>query len=562
MPVQDKKLTFDPKSLYFIPLGGSEQFGVNLNAYGHGGQWLAVDCGIGFAGHRFPGIDILLPDPAFLADRADDLAGLIVTHAHEDHIGAVAHLWPRLKCPIYCSEFTAVILKLKMHDEGNASGAKIHIVKPGERVKIGTFDCEFIHVAHSIPNALAVVIDTPAGRVVHSGDWNMDPKPIIGDVIDKAAFRSAGDKGVLAYIGDSTNAEVPGRTGSENDVEQGLEKVFQEIKGRIAITLFASNVGRVASICKAAKAQGRKVVLMGRSLHRMVGAAMECGYLRDLPEFVDDRELDRLSPAETVIIMTGSQGEANAMLSRVSRGDHPFLRFHRGDTVIFSARAIPGNEEDINAVKNNLAATGVNVIGTYDTPHTIHVSGHPCRDEILDMYRWVRPKIVIPVHGERAQLEAQARLAREAQIPSVIVPNNGSVIRLSESGAEIVDHVPTGLLAVEPNRIVSADHRAISARRKLQFTGAVHITLVLDERNRLADDPQVTTMGLVDPDDPEDAALEEDISIEIEDTLADFDKLSEVGDDMIAEQARIATRRLVGSVLGIKPKTTVHIVRV
>lgn len=560
--MSQSKSLFDPASLYFIPLGGSEQFGVNLNAYGHADEWLAVDCGIGFAGHRFPGIDILLPDPAFLADRADKLAGLIVTHAHEDHIGAVAHLWARLKCPIYCSEFTAEIMKLKLNDIPGNGAAKIHVVKPGQRIEMGVFVCTFVHVAHSIPNAMAVIIETPAGRVVHSGDWNLDPRPVIGDLTDEAAFRAAGDKGVLAYVGDSTNAEVPGRTGSESDVEEGLKNLFPEIKGRIAITLFASNVGRVASICRAAKASNRKVVLMGRSLHRMVGAAMDCGYLRDIPDFVDERELDRLPPERTVILLTGSQGEPNAMLSRISRGEHPFVRFNRGDTVVFSARAIPGNEEDINAVKNNLAATGVNVIGVYDTPHRIHVSGHPCRDEILDMYRWTRPKIVIPVHGERAQLEAQAKLAREAGIESVVVPNNGSVICLSADGARIIDHIPTGLLAVEPNRIVSSEHRAISSRRKLQFTGTIHITLVVDEKGLLVDDPQISTMGLIDPDDPEDAELENDIIIEIEDALADLDKAAAANDDMVAEQARIAARRLVSDVLGLKPKTSVHIVRV
>lgn len=560
--MSEQNLSFDPKSLYFIPLGGSEQFGVNLNAYGHAGKWLAIDCGIGFAGHRFPGIDILLPDPAFIADRAENLSGLIVTHAHEDHIGAVAHLWQRLKCPIYCSGFTAEILKLKMADMPGNSTAKIKVVKANEKVSIGPFDCTFIHVAHSIPDAMAVVIETAAGTVVHSGDWNMDPNPIIGGVTDEAAFKAAGDKGVLAYVGDSTNAEVPGRTGSESEVEQGLKDLFPEISGRIAITLFASNVGRVASICRAAKASGRKVVLMGRSLHRMVGAARDCGYLRDIPDFVDERDLEKLPDDKVVLLLTGSQGETNAMLSRISRGEHPYVRFNRGDTVIFSARAIPGNEEEINAVKNNLAATGVDVIGVYDTAHKIHVSGHPCRDEILDMFRWVRPKIVIPVHGERSQLEAQARLAREAQIPSVVVPNNGSVIRLSPEGAQVIDHIPTGLLAVEPNRIVSADHQAISSRRKLQFTGAIHITLILDEKGRLADDAQISTMGLVDPSDPEDAELENDIAIEVEDALADIDRLNNVSDDMIAEQARVAARRIVSQVLGLKPKTSVHIVRV
>lgn len=556
-----KSLVLDPKDLHFIPFSGSEEFGVNLNAYTIGGKWLAVDCGIGFAGHRFPGIDILLPDPVFLEERQKDLVGLIITHAHEDHIGAVAYLWKRLGCPIYCSGFTAEILKLKMADIPGNEKAKIHVVRPGDTIKMGPFTCEFLAVAHSIPDALAVGIETSVGRVLHSGDWNMDPTPVLGDLTDEAAFRAYGDKGVLAYVGDSTNAEVPGRTGSEADVEKGLSALFPEIDGLIAITLFASNVGRVRSICRAAKANNRKVVLMGRSLHRMVGAAMECGYLRDVPEFIDDRDMDRIKDENLIILMTGSQGESNAMLARVARGEHPFLTLGKGDTVVFSARPIPGNEEEINAMKNNLAAGGVRVIGTGDTLHKIHISGHPCRDEILDMYRWVRPKIVIPVHGERTQLEAQARLAREAQIKSVIVPTNGSVIKLSEQGAEIIDHIPTGVLAVEPNRIIPSGHVAIAARRKLQFTGTIHITLVVGDRG-LVDAPQITSMGLIDHGDKEEAQFEQDIADEVEDALAELQDSELSSNDTVAEQARIAARRLVSSELGLKPKTSVHIVRV
>lgn len=558
----DKSLGLHPDELYFIPLGGSEQFGVNLNVYGYKHKWLAVDCGIGFANHRFPGIDILLPDPVFLEDRARDLAGLIVTHAHEDHIGAVAYLWQRLGCPIYCTTFTAEILKQKLHEEPGNERARIHVVRPGDKIKMGPFTCSFIHVAHSIPDAVAVVIETSAGRVVHSGDWHLDPSPTIGDRTDEAAFRSAGDKGVLAYIGDSTNSEVPGRAGSESEVEKGLTALFPEVRGRIAITLFASNVGRIRSICRAAKASNRRVALLGRSLHRMVGAAQTCGYLRDIPPFLEESEIDQMRDENVVILVTGSQGETNAALSRISRGEHQSVTFKKGDTVIFSARPIPGNEEDINAVKNNLAATGVNIIGPGDTAHKIHISGHPCQDEILDMYQWVRPKIVIPVHGERAQLEAQARLARSAQIQSVVVPNNGSIIRLSEKGAEIIDHIPTGLLAVEPNRILPAGHQAISARRKLQFTGTIHITLVLDEHGKLAADPKVSTMGLIDPDDPEEAGFEQDIAAEVEDSLADLDPEEMLNDDQIAEEARVAARRLSNSVFGLKPKTSVHIVRI
>ncbi len=562
MSSKPSKFSIDPDALHFIPLGGSEQFGVNLNAYSIKDKWLAIDCGIGFAGHRFPGIDILLPDPAFLEERAKDLVGLIVTHAHEDHIGAVPYLWKRLKCPIYCSAFTAEIMKMKLADQPGNERAKIIVVNPGDTVKMGPFSVRFIHVAHSIPNALACVIETEGGTVVHSGDWNLDPSPVIDVITDEAAFRAVGDKGVLAYVGDSTNSEVPGRTGSETDVEKGLSALFPEIKGRIAITLFASNIGRVRSICRAAKASGRKVVLMGRSLHRMTGAALECGYLDDVPVFVDERDLDRLKDSETVILLTGSQGEANAQLSRIARGEHPYVRFNKGDTVIFSARPIPGNEEEINAVKNNLSATGVNIISTGDTSHTIHVSGHPCQDEILDMLRWVRPTIVIPVHGERTQLEAQARLARQLSVPSVVVPSNGSVIKLTANGAEVIDHISTNLLAVEPNRIISAGHQAISARRKLQFTGVVHITLVIDDRGVLADDAQITTMGLIDPSNPTEAKFEENLAIEVEDALEDLDRNKDVGDDAIAEQARVAARRMVSQALGLKPKVSVHIVRV
>ena len=558
----DKSLALDPSALHFVPLGGSEQFGVNLNVYTLKHKWLAIDCGIGFAGHRYPGIDILLPDPQFLEDRTKDLVGLIVTHAHEDHIGAVPYLWKRLKCPIYCSPFTAEIMKQKMNDISGNERAKIIVVRSGDTVDIGPFKVSFAHVSHSIPDALSVFLETDAGNIVHSGDWNLDPNPVLGDPTAAELFKAFGDKGVLAYIGDSTNAEVPGRTGSETEVETGLAALFPEIKGRIAITLFASNIGRVRSICRAAKATGRKVALMGRSLHRMVGAAIECGYLRDIPDFIDMEDVNTIPDGKVVMLVTGSQGETNAMLSRISRGEHPSISLRKGDTVIFSARPIPGNEEEINAVKNNLAATGVRVIGTGDTDHKIHISGHPCQDEILDMFHWVRPKVVIPVHGERSQLEAHARLARKAQIGSVVVPNNGSVIRIDRNGAEIIDHVPTGLLAVEPNRILPAGHQAINARRKLQYTGTVHITLVMDERGALVADPKISSMGLIDPEDPEESGFEEDIALEVEDALADMDSRLLSNDDSVAEQARAATRRLVSAALGMKPKTSVHIVRV
>lgn len=556
-----ENLKLNPEDLHFIPLGGSEQFGVNLNVYAYRGKLLAVDCGIGFADHRFPGIDLLLPDPAFLEKRREDLAALIITHAHEDHIGAVPYLWPRLRCPIYTTPFAAAVLLRKFGESPECKKARVNIVRPGDTVEAGPFTAHFIHVAHSIPGTCSVVLETEAGRVVHSGDWNLDPRPVLGKATDSEAFRSFGQKGVMAYIGDSTNAEVPGRAGSESDVEAGLTALFAECKKRIAVTVFASNIGRVRSIAKAAAANGRSVAVVGRSLHSMTGAARNIGLLNDVGEFISEDDLSSLPGESTVVIVTGSQGEPRAALARIARGDHD-VSLSRGDTVIFSSRPIPGNETEINAVKNNLSAAGITAIGPGDTPHCIHVSGHPCRDEIADMYQWVRPKLVVPVHGERTQLEAQAAFARQCQVENVIVPSNGSVIKLGPGMPAVIDHIRTGLLAVEPSRIIAADHLAIAERRKLQFTGAVHVTLTLDKRGRLADDPQVTTIGLIDDEKPEELKLEDDIVDEIADILADMEGGDLKDDHAVHEEIRIGVRRFIFGAMKVKPKTTVHIVRV
>lgn len=555
-------LGLDPQQIYFIPLGGSEQFGVNFNLYACDGRWLAVDCGMGFADEKFPGIDIVLPDPAFIEPYVEQLSALIITHAHEDHIGAVAHLWPRLRCPIYCTEFTASVLKRKIDEIPASRDADIHIVEAGAQFKVKGFTLEFVHVSHSIPDTVALLIETKAGRVVHSGDWNLDPTPVLGKPTDEETLKRIGARGVLAYIGDSTNAEVSGRTGTEADVEKGLAKVFAECRGRIGITVFASNIARVQSIVRAAQACDRRVALVGRSLHAMVASAVDSGYLRDIPDFVDDDEIGYLPEDRQVMIITGSQGEPRAALSRISRGDHPDIVFGRGDTVIFSSRAIPGNEKEINAVRNNLSAAGVRVITPNDTEHCIHVSGHPCRDEIVDMINWVKPALVVPVHGERVMLEAQAELARECQIPHVLVPNNGSVICLGPGKPEVIDHVQTGLLAVEKNRIISTSHNSISERRKLQFSGTVHVTLVVNGRGDLVADPQISTVGLLDEENPEERKILTGILEEIEDTLADMEREDLYDDHAVHEEVRIGVRRYVQMKLNMKPKTTVHVVRV
>lgn len=547
---------------HFIPLGGSEQFGVNFNLYACDGKWIIFDCGLGFTDHRHPGVDILLPDPKFAEDRQKDLVGLVITHAHEDHIGAVPYLWARLKCPIYCTKFTAAVLRAKFDDFPNCRGAKIIEISSGQAIDLQPFKLHFFGVAHSIPEAVATLIETPYGRVLHSGDWNLDPTPVLGKPTDETMFRRAGEAGVLAYIGDSTNALVPGRSGTERDVEVGLEKVFRECQGRIAVTIFASNVGRIRSIARAAQAVGRSVCLLGRSLHRMVAAASHCGYLHDIPEFISEDEKDYIPSDQIVFIVTGSQGEPAAALSRIARAEWPGLKLGRGDTVVFSSRAIPGNEADINVVKNNLSAGKVSVIDPKTTQHKIHVSGHPYRDEISDMISWLKPGTVIPVHGERLMLDAQAALASSLGVANTIVPNNGSVIRLAPGTPEVIDHVETGLLAVEPQRIVRADHKGIAERRKLQFSGAVHLSLVVNARGDLLMDPQLTLVGLIDHDDPHELDIIKQIQNEVEDTLLDLREEGVDNDAQIKEDIRVTVRRMLSQIFGFKPKVSVHLLRV
>lgn len=555
-------LKLEPKEFYFLPMGGSEQFGVNFNLYAYEGKWLAVDCGIGFADWRLPGIDIMLPDPSFLEKRKKNLAGMIITHAHEDHIGAVPHLWPRLRCPIYCTPFTAAVLEKKFSEFPACRDAEITIIEPGVAEKIGPFSIDFLPVAHSIPDAVSLLITTKVGTIVHSGDWNLDPKPPVGWKTDEKAFKAAGKSGVMAYIGDSTNAEVPGHAISESDVQKGMAEVIKGCEARVAVTMFASNVGRIHSIAKAAEACGRRVAVAGRSMINMIAAARRCGYLDDVAPFVDLEDAMAFPEDKILYIVTGSQGEGRAALSKIARGEYRDIRLSAGDTVIFSSRKIPGNERDIIDVKNHLVASGIKVITPGNTKARIHVSGHPYRDEIKDMFSWVKPESVIAVHGEISMLKAQEEIARSQGVKNVIVPHNGSVIRLAPGKTEIVDHVTSGVLAVEPKRILPVDHAGIVERRKLQFTGAVHVSLVLNESGALLDDPQMTIIGLSDESYPGDQALEDELYDEIEDILEDMEKVDRRDDHAVHEEVRIGVRRLVHVLFGMKANVTVHVMRV
>jgi ribonuclease J len=558
----DNKLKFNPeqKGLFFMPLGGAEQFGVNLNVYACDGHLLAIDCGLGFADERFPGIDLLLPDPAFLEKHKSSLKGMIITHAHEDHIGAVAYLYERFECPLYATRFTAKILRLKL-DEKGLKHVPVKEIKLLQDFKIGNFTLNAIPVAHSIPDSCSVIIKTHYGNVLHSGDWNLDPDPVVGVPTNPEHFHKAGEEGILAYIGDSTNSEYDKRAGSEGLVAQGLAEVMRGCNNRVIVTIFSSNIARIHSIVSASRASGRSVCVIGRSLHRMIGAAKTCGLLSDV-EFVQEEEIGYLPDNAVTMICTGSQGEYRAALARIARGDHHHISLKSGDTVIFSARAIPGNERDINAVKNMLSASGVHTITPKDTASIIHVSGHPYKEEISQMYQWTKPKLVIPVHGERAQLEAQAAFAQTCQIPSSIIPHNGSVIQLAPGTPAIIDHVETGLLAVDQKRIIKSDHQSIVARRKLQYSGTIHVSLVMDKDGMLLSEPKLDTVGLIDPSLETDIEFEDSIYNEILDLLDEMSDQELKDDHFVTEELRIGLRRYVFHTLQMKPQTTIHVIRV
>ena len=437
--------------LAFLPLGGTGEIGMNLNLYRCGGKFLAVDCGIGFGGAALPEVDVMMPDPAFIAERRDQLVGLVITHAHEDHIGAVAWLWRQLRCPVYCTPFAAAVLRRKLGEAQLLGEVKIHVIPPGGSFDLLPFRLQFLRVAHSIPEAQALVIRTPAGTVLHTGDWKLDAHPMLGPPTDEAAFKALGDEGVLAMVCDSTNAMVEGHSGSEGDVRQALSALIRDLEGRVAVTCFASNVARVESVALAARDAGRSVALVGRSLRNLDAAARECGYLKGVPPFASEDEANDIPDDNLLILVTGSQGEPRSALARIAADQHPRIELGEGDTVVFSSRVIPGNERAIGAVQDNLVRRGVRLMT--DADHAmIHVSGHPARDELRKLYRLVRPRYAVPVHGEWRHLSAHAALAQDAGITAVML-EDGDILSLAPGAAQVIDSAPVGRLVLDGARL-------------------------------------------------------------------------------------------------------------
>lgn len=550
--------------LVFLPLGGCGEIGMNLNVFGFGPpnarKWIVVDVGVTFGDETTPGVDLIMADPQFIADLKDDLLGVVLTHGHEDHIGAVPHLWPFFQCPVYATPFTASLVHSKLAEAGLQGEVPFHTVDMDSSFALGPFEIELVTLTHSILEPNGLIIRTPLGTIFHTGDWKIDPDPVLGDVTDASKIQALGEEGVLAMICDSTNVFVEGQSGSEAEVRENLVKVIEEQSGRVALTTFASNVARLDSAFNAARANDRHVCLVGRSMVRVVAAAKDNGYLTEFSDFVDEKEAGYLPRAKVLYVCTGSQGEDRAALGRIARGDHNHVVLEKGDTAIFSSRVIPGNEPGIHRLQERLVNNGVKVITSDD--EFIHVSGHPCRDELSQMYQWARPQIAVPVHGEMRHLREHALLADALQVPQTIMSGNGGLIRLAPGNAEIIDEVPSGRLHLDGNILVPAGSGAMRDRKKTALQGVIFAALVLTDTGDLLDDARISGVGLPDMRGASGRTLMEAMSDDVTSAIDGMLGRERRKDDAVEDQVRRAIRsRLKGS-WGKRPQILIEIFRV
>ncbi|MEE9330577.1 MAG: ribonuclease J [Parvularculaceae bacterium] len=550
--------------LIFLPLGGSGEIGMNMNLYGlgpaHARRWIMIDCGVTFGDHTSPGIDLITPDPAFILDEitgAAKLDGLILTHGHEDHIGAVATLWPFLKCPIYATAFTAALVERKFQEKG-IIGYPMNIIEMGSRHEVGLFDFEMVTLTHSIPEPSGVILRTPHGTVLHTGDWKIDPDPSLGPLTDSAKLRALGDDGVIAMVCDSTNVLSAGESGSEARVRDSLIELIGKQKGRVAVTTFASNVGRLVSICEAAIANERSICLLGRSMFRMMDVAREVEILPPNIKFVEPEEAGFLPRENTLYLCTGSQGEGRAALARIARDDHRDLVLNEGDTVIFSSKIIPGNERTIYDLQNQLVDNGVYIITEKD--EFVHVSGHPCRDELAKMYDWVKPDLSIPVHGEARHLEEHAKFAKQQGVKQAIAPRNGKMIRIAPGKPKIIDEVPVGRLYVDGHVLLRQGNGVMKERHRLAEGGHITIAIALGDRNDILAPPEVNMRG-VPPEDMAGISLQELLEDAVEDAMDNMPKPRRGDDDEITRVMRKAVRGALEKRWGKRSDISVMVLR-
>jgi ribonuclease J len=547
--------------LVFLPLGGSGEIGMNMNLYGFGPpqarKWIMIDCGVLFGDHTTPGVDLICPDPAYILEQRKDLLGLILTHAHEDHIGAVGLIAPKLKCPVFATPFTAAMVRSKL--EEFEAGVDLRVVALEARFRLGPFDVEFVTLTHSIPEPNGVIIRTPLGAILHTGDWKIDVDPTLGPRTDAATLKALGAEGALAMICDSTNVFSRGESGSEAGVRASLTKLIAAQPGRVAVTTFASNVGRVVSICEAAAASDRSVCLLGRSMHRVVDAARQAELLPDWLKFVEPEDAAHLPREKALFLCTGSQGEPRAALARIARNDHRDLVLSQGDTVIFSSKIIPGNEREIYNLHNELVDLGVNVITEKDA--FVHVSGHPCRDELETMYAWVRPRYAVPVHGEARHLEEHAKFAMSLGVKAAIAPRNGSLVRLAPGAPAEVIRVPAGRLFLDGDILEPDGAMPLRERRKLSYAGMATISLVLDAGGALLDAPKVAFVGapVISADDEN---IPEMVSQAVAESLESLGRKKRLDDGAVEVAAQRAARNRISAAWGKRPGVGVIIHRI
>ncbi|HEY9359124.1 MAG TPA: ribonuclease J [Xanthobacteraceae bacterium] len=549
--------------LVFAPLGGVGEIGMNLAIYGFGDErhrrWIAVDFGVAFADDALPGIDLIMPDIRYLTEERRNLLGLVLTHAHEDHFGALLDLWPRLNIPVYATPFTAALIEAKREGEVGAPEIPVNVVPLGGRFSLGPFDIELVSMAHSIPESNGLIIRTPVGAVLHTGDWKIDPTPVIGPPTDEAKLRALGNEGCLALIGDSTNAFREGRSPSEADVAKCLAELIRSAPARVAVTTFASNVARLRAVAQAAAACEREVVLVGRAMERIAQVARETGYLDGIQDFRSAEVYGHLPPDKVLALCTGSQGEPRAALARIAHDDHPEVAFSRGDRVIFSSRAIPGNEKAVMRVINGLVTQGIEVIT--DRTHLVHVSGHPRVSELIDMIGWVRPQILIPVHGEALHMAEHAKVARRAGVGKVVLCRDGELVRLAPGDPGKIDEVPAGRLYKDGALVVSAEERTVADRRRLGFAGMVSVALAVNARGDLIGDlrvrltgiPEAGTLGRRTEELAYDAAVE---------AFESMPRARRRDPDALAEAIRNAVRAALSAVWNKKPTCHVHVLEV
>ena len=550
------------EELLFCPLGGSGEIGMNLNLYGYGKpenqKWIIIDVGVTFADDSVPGIDLIYPDPGFIVDKKDDVLGIILTHAHEDHIGAIAHIWPKLKCNIYATPFTAVLVREKFKEKKIDISSNLKIVKLNGKLNLDPFNIEFVTLTHSILEPNGLKINTPLGTVLHTGDWKCDPNPLIGNKIDETKLKKIGDEGVLAMICDSTNVFSMGRSGSEMDVRKNMLKIFERLKKRIIVTSFASNVARMESVFFCAEKTGRQISLVGRSMHRIFKAARECGYLQKVIDPIDPREAKNYAREKIIYLCTGSQGEPMGAMMRIANYIHPDVLLERGDAVIFSSKIIPGNEKKLYKLHNQLVREEIEVIS--EENEFIHVSGHPNREDLKDMYNWVRPKSIIPVHGEHRHMIEHTKFAKEMQVPYTVRVENGDIVKLSPgSKPEVFDKAPSGRLYVDGNVPVEEDSRSIKERRNISANGILDITILVTPKGNIHNKPILNYSGLPINNDQD---YQYELENVIEKTTRTFSLNNQNQKENIIDAIKISCRKITKEITGKKPVTHIKLVRI